>query len=630
MCLFILAIKLESILVSKLPVIVGFGGINPAGRGSFHHAYNRLVLDALGEQASERTLQGLASLMGLEDANAHASQILDGTLIRKIEPEIFDTTAIDFNHSLKIQAAENTDNQFVVAAKNLPDPLPEGWSVQALEDKKVLVRIADEQRILVPTFKHSKVQSAGQLPSGFTPGSLYQSRNHPRGLQMTIFGASDALGSLGIPWEDIARRVPVDQVSVYAGSGMSQLDANANGGMMAARFNGKRVTSKQCPFGFAEMPADFINAYVLGSLGTTGTNMGACASFLYNLRQGISDIQSGKSRVVLVGNSEAPITPEIIEGYSAMGALATDRELKALDGSDTVDHRRACRPFGNNCGFTLAESAQFVLLFDDDLAIEMGAQVHGAITDIFVNADGYKKSISAPGVGNYLTVAKALASARSLLGEDSVRHRSFVQAHGTGTPQNRVTESHILDEVARVFGIDSWPVVAVKSYLGHSISVAGGDQLISTLGIWSGGILPGIKSIDGPADDVHCDNLAINNKHSDVGPEAMDSAVINAKGFGGNNASATVIAPHIVKDMLKNKHGKAAWTSYQAVAEKVAASAQAYDDSMLRGDANPVYKFDHNVLSGDELDFNSQRIAIEGYASPVSLDMESPYRDWLK
>ncbi|HNF09694.1 MAG TPA: hypothetical protein PLX36_10580, partial [Pseudomonadales bacterium] len=33
----------------RLPVIVGFGGINPAGRSSFHHGYRRLVLDVLDE-----------------------------------------------------------------------------------------------------------------------------------------------------------------------------------------------------------------------------------------------------------------------------------------------------------------------------------------------------------------------------------------------------------------------------------------------------------------------------------------------------------------------------------------------------------------------------------------------------
>ena len=167
------------------------------------------------------------------------------------------------------------------------------------------------------------MQSAGQLPTGFEPGKLYPSRSHPRGLEMTIYGASDALGSLGIDWERVRSAVAPDQISVYAGSAMGQLDANGHGNMLSSRFHGRRVSSKNCPLGLAEMAADFINAYVLGSVGSTGTYVGACASFLYNLRQGIQDIRSGKFRAVLVGASEAPITPEVIEGYRTMGALAT-------------------------------------------------------------------------------------------------------------------------------------------------------------------------------------------------------------------------------------------------------------------------------------------------------------------
>jgi acetoacetyl-[acyl-carrier protein] synthase len=41
------------------------------------------------------------------------------------------------------------------------------------------------------------------------------------------------------------------------------------------------------------MPADFVNAYILGSVGSTGTAAGACATFLYNLRMGVDDIKSG-------------------------------------------------------------------------------------------------------------------------------------------------------------------------------------------------------------------------------------------------------------------------------------------------------------------------------------------------
>src|SRR5690606_18499741 len=194
------------------------------------------------------------------------------------------------------------------------------------------------------------------------------------------------------------------------------------------------------------------------------------------LLQGIRDIQNGSHRVAIVGGSEAPLVPEIIEGYATMGALADDSKLLALDahlGLREPDYRRACRPFGDNVGFTLGESAQFVVLFDDALALELGANIHGAVNDVFVNADGYKKSISSPGAGNTITVAKAAAATRALIGEDGLRHRTFVQAHGTSTPQNRVTESALLNEVAKHFGIPAWPVTAVKAYLGHSLGCAG-------------------------------------------------------------------------------------------------------------------------------------------------------------
>ena len=81
-----------------------------------------------------------------------------------------------------------------------------------------------------------------------------------------------------------------------------------------------------------------------------------------------------------------------------MGALAEDEALIKLDGTGELDHRRACRPFADNCGFTLAEASQFVILFDDELALELGAHIYAGVGDVFVNADGFKKSIPGPGI----------------------------------------------------------------------------------------------------------------------------------------------------------------------------------------------------------------------------------------
>ena len=378
------------------------------------------------------------------------------------------------------------------------------------------------------------------------------------------------------------------------------------------------------------MPADFINAYLLGSLGQSGTVLGACASFLYNLRYAVADIQAGHARIAIVGCSEAPVVPEVVAGYAAMGALATDAQLRALDGlgpEQAPDHRRACRPFGDNCGFTIAESAQFAILFDSELALQTGAVAHAAIAGVCVNADGYKQSIATPGAGNYLSMARALALARAVVGEEALRTGSFVLAHGTGTPQNRVTESQVLDWAAHMFGINDWPVAAVKCYLGHSIGTAGGDQLMAALGVWRDGLIPGIATISAPADDVRRDCLQFSTAHIEVSPKAMPVALINAKGFGGNNASAVLLSPDRTEALLSARHGRRAVAAWRCRRESVVARAADYDAAASRGEAPPSYCYGEGVLDGSELELLGTELQVPGWTRGVCLDPVNPYLD---
>lgn len=636
--------------MTRLPVIVGAGGINPAGRSSCHHSYRRLVLSQLGSRDALDACASLASVMGLlrrrdgnwtgpdgalVDRDSYLTSIMplleNGTLIRQLEDTLFDPENILYHKRINLSASEAGPVEFTLSRKHLPDTVPPGWEIVRDKGHSVEILIHDNLEVLLQCYRRSDVLGAGQLPTGFDPAGLYASRNHPRGLQLTVYGASDAIGSLGIDWQRIRDRVAPDQISVYAGSGMSQLDYNGNGGMMQARLLGKKVTSKQLPLGYAEMPADFINAYILGNLGTTGTSVAACATFLYNLRQGIRDIQTGSHRVVVVGTSEAPLVPEIFDGFATMGALADDVSLRKLDGLDNstkLEYRRACRPFADNAGFTLAESAQFIVLFDDELAMELGANILGAVNDIFVNADGFKKSIAGPGLGNYITMAKAAAATRNIIGEQGLQHRSFVQAHGTGTPQNRVTESHILSQVAINNGIEQWPVTAVKSYLGHSLASAAGDQLTSSLGVWSYGHIPGITTVDKLADDVHTRGLDILLAHKEIDPEAMDAVLINSKGFGGNNATASILAPHVVEKMLSRKHGTEAMNRYQQLREQTREEIAAYDCDMTAGLRQPIYRFGIDVLGEEAIEMNRDELKIQGQRHAVDLHVPNRYNEF--
>ena len=613
--------------MARLPVIIGFGGVNPAGRISSHHAYRRTVIDAIGKRAADDTYASLAGLMNLDGDSADPAvrtHIQDHTLIRRVE--CFDPDDIPWQRRARLKPAQGNALAFVVPARDMPDRIPESWHVSQREDGAFDVT-APQADVLVPDRRDSRVTSAGEAPTGFDPGSLYQSRSHPRGLQLSIYGASDAVRSVGIPWQELKGRVRPDQFSAYAGSAMGQLDDQSTRGMMQAPMMGRRPNSKQAALGLAEMPVDFVNAYVIGSVGATGGMIGACATFLYNLRSAVDDIKSGRCRVAVAGSAEAPIVPELMEAFRTMGALAEDEALMAIDGADRVNNRRACRPFAENCGFTMAEASVYVVLVDDELALELGADIHGAVPDVFVNADGFKKSIPGPGVGNYITVGKALATARAILGEEAVRQRSFVHAHGTGTPQNRVTESHILNEMAKAFGIERWNVAAIKAYLGHTLAPASGDQLASALGTWQYGWIPGIATIEGPADDVHHSNLRIGPKHVEIDPKAMDVALVNSKGFGGNNATGVVLSPYVTQAMLAKRHGTDAMQRHARRNESVHAAGLDYDAAATRGEARPIYHFGEDVLEGEDLGIDARSVRVPGYGAPVSLDAENPFGD---
>jgi acetoacetyl-[acyl-carrier protein] synthase len=630
--------------VARLPVIVGFGGFNAAGRSSGHHAYRRMVIESLQPKDRQEVIAGLAVMMGLvrftDDAyrdsddnpldlaeleSRFGQQVLDGTLIRRIDKTFFDVDATHWQKSATLGAGESPLT-VEMRERDLPEPIPSDWQVEQIDDDRVRVVVSSGLEVKFDSYRELPVKSAGQLPSGFNPGSLYNSRYHPRALQLAVIGASDAIQSTGLPWQTIMNSIRPDEVGVYASNVMSQMDENGFGGLLQSRLKGSRVSAKQCPLGLNTMPADFVNAYILGSVGQTGAITGACASFLYNLQAAADDIASGRCRVAVVGCAEAPIVPEIIDGYATMGALASEEKLKKLDGTDEADPRRTSRPFGENVGFTMAEASQYVVLMDDALAIELGADIHGAVGDVFINADGFKKSISAPGPGNYITMAKAVASARAILGDESVQLRSLVQAHGSSTPQNRVTESQIFDQVAQVFNISNWPVVAVKAYVGHSLAAASGEQLIVSLGIFKYGLIPGIKTIDKVADDVFADRLQISTKDV-LSQQPLDVAFLNSKGFGGNNATASIFAPHIVDSMLARRYGDAIFADYQCKREEVRAAAAAYDLAASQGNFSTIYHFGEGMIDEAQIKVDQEHLGLPGFAQAIDLNFTNRFAD---
>ena len=154
----------------RLPVIVGFGGINAAGRASGHHAYSRMTWSALSSEQQVRTLDSLATLMGLDGGAEHEQHILDHTLIRRIEKSHFDVDAVQWNQRLPVHSNGQPVN-FSLERKYLPDVIPPHWEVQGTSVTHVNIRIVGEQDFLLPSKREFEVKSAGQLPTGFEPGN---------------------------------------------------------------------------------------------------------------------------------------------------------------------------------------------------------------------------------------------------------------------------------------------------------------------------------------------------------------------------------------------------------------------------------------------------------------------------
>ena len=543
--------------LKRLPVICSMGGLNSGGRTSGNISYKRLVYDNLSNEEKKQVLKDLISL---SEEKKTEKEILSGTLIRQID---------DF-----------------------------------LDPKGLMT-------------KHIGVNAGAKLPDFYEIDNLYNSKQHPRGIKMTVFGVNDALYNLGINWrEDIQPLLDPNRVAVFAGPAIGQLDEKGLGGLMQSRLQEKRASSKHLSMSLIEMSADFINAYILGSVGKSGQVAGACATFFYNLNAATTLIKSNEVDFAVIGSAEAPINPEVTDGFFATTGIADDKKILAMqerhgEPFDKVDFSKACRPFGDNCGLVLGESSQFAIVTSLEFAIEIGAEILCAVPNVFINSDGIKKSISSPGIGNYLTMGQAF---KKYLKDHEKPKLSCVIAHGTGTFQNRSTESDVLSKCATSMGMKDLRVTGLKGYLGHTMGPAGGDQLACSLGIFDHGIIPGLNSTPKLANDVITKNLNFCMKHEEIDTSELDAFFLNAKGFGGNNATTSIYKSDFVTKILPNLFSKSKLNAYETALEKTRENKLVYNSNCLEGNFNLTYRANEEILNPEtDLEMTSEAIKLKDY-----------------
>ena len=105
--------------------------------------------------------------------------------------------------------------------------------------------------------------------------------------------------------------------------------------------------------------------------------------------------------------------------------------------------------------------------------------------------------------------------------------------------------------------------------------------------------------------------------------------MINSKGFGGNNASALLLAPHVAERMLRKRHGEAAFAAYLQRRETTRNAAQAYDAQALLGDLGIIYNFGNDLIDDQQIEINCEQIKVPGFAQPLVFKKDERYGDML-
>ena len=232
----------------------------------------------------------------------------------------------------------------------------------------------------------------------------------------------------------------------------------------------------------------------------------ACSSAANAILFGANLIRSGQADIVAVGGSES-LSDFHLHGFGSLMILDT----------------APCRPFdATRAGLNLGEGAAFLILESESSRKRRGVRSLAVLSGFGNACDAFHQTASsADGEGAYRAMCQALARAGLQPGDID-----YVNAHGTGTPNNDASESAAL---RRVFGDALPPVSSTKAFTGHTTSASGSIEAVFCLLALREGFIPG--NLNWQEADPACITPTAG------GPARLRHVLCNAFGFGGNDSS---------------------------------------------------------------------------------------------
>ncbi|HET6215048.1 MAG TPA: beta-ketoacyl synthase N-terminal-like domain-containing protein [Micromonosporaceae bacterium] len=236
----------------------------------------------------------------------------------------------------------------------------------------------------------------------------------------------------------------------------------------------------------------------------------ACATGTHAIANAARWVAAGRADLALAGAAEASLTGTNVAGYHNMRALSPSGISRPFD----VDRD----------GFCAAEGAAVVLVEEAAHAAARGARAYAEVAGSAANADAFHLTAPAPGGRGALDCMR-LALADAGLAPADITH---VNAHGTSTQLNDVTEARV---IRQLFGVPGPAVTSIKGVTGHAQGAAGAIEAAALLLAYAHRTLP--PTMGTVTVDPECGIDVVLEPR----PWEPAGAISNSFGFGGHNGT---------------------------------------------------------------------------------------------
>jgi len=250
--------------------------------------------------------------------------------------------------------------------------------------------------------------------------------------------------------------------------------------------------------------------------GVTGriiTTSSACTSGSQGIGYAYEAISCGRQIAMIAGGAE-----ELCATEAAVFDTLFATSVKNNAPSTTP------RPFdAQRDGLVIGEGAGSLILEEFEHAVQRGAKIYAEIVGYGTNCDGCHVTQPNP---RTMQIAMQLALDDAGISPTAI---GYINAHGTGTQQGDIAESHA---TAQLFGSGT-PISSLKSYMGHTLGACGAlEAWLSIEMMRSGWFAPTIN-----LDQVDPDCAELDYIKGEGRKLQCDYVMSNNFAFGGINTS---------------------------------------------------------------------------------------------